>query len=372
MKVEVSKTELLRALEVAERAVNPKSPLPIYAAIMLEMLPEETRLRLTGTDGEVTLTSLCDVEEGASNSGKVALIAEGFVSVVKGLKGPTIKLEADKSTLTVRSGRSRYALPLLTGEAWPVVPTVKAEWLFTVNEKELAAQLGRVLPAMAIDTSRPQICGVYWKLEGQRLSLVATDTHRLHVATARAVASTGQGTFILGAGAAKELARVLEADAECTVNTDGACVKVEGSWGTFVARLVQGNYVAYERFIPERGEFAEFDQQELSEAIKRASFVAQGCADRLVVTLGSNWGARLEAVSEKYGEAEEELAIRAGSAEEQRFAVSSRNLGAAVAAVSDSVVRLYRHPTARGILVGGDELDTYFAVCIPMRLPTDA
>jgi DNA polymerase-3 subunit beta len=370
MKIEVSKTELLRALEVAERAVNPKSPLPIYAALMLETSGET--LQMTGTNGELTMTAKCPAE-GEVEAGKLAVIAEGFVSVVKGLKGPLISIQQVKSSLVVTSGRSKYSLPLLTGEAWPVIPNVGEESRFTVHERALAVQLGRVLPAVGTDASRQVVCGVFFKLGEDNLALVATDTHRLHVATVTVPKMQGPTSFILATAPAKELARVLEADDDCNVVTDGSCLKIEGSWGTFISTLISGTYLNYERFVPQRSEYAEFDRSEFSEAVRRAAFVAQGCADRLVVTLDGEGGeAVLEASSEQYGEAEERLTIRSGDCDGQVFAVSARNLGAAVFAVPDPLVRLYRSASTRAILIGGEDTSRFFAVVIPMRLPTDA
>lgn len=370
MKLEVSKAELLRAMEVAVRAVNSKSPLPIYSALMLEV-NEPKAVQITGTDGELTLTATAALNLGDVEVGKVAVISEAFVSVVKGLPGPDISMATEKNALVVKSKRSRYAVPILTGEQWPVVPRVAAESTFTVHEKALANQLARVLPAVGIDSSRQVICGVYFALEDGRLSLVATDTHRLHVARVPVPKSSGDVSFILGTGAAKELSKLLAADNDCQVTTDGACLKIVGSWGSFTSRLIAGNYLNYQKFIPTMTVYTEFDRGELEEAIRRAAFVAQGCADRLVVTQNDKAQVSLEAASEQYGTAEEQLFVRGGEASAQQFAISARNLGAAVGAVPSEVVRLYRSPEQRAILVAGEDTETYFGVVIPMRLPSD-
>lgn len=368
MKITVSKTELLRAAEIAGRAINLKSSLPIYSALL--MAADETGVRLTGTDGELTLSAARDTES-FTTGGKVAVVGDSFLTMVKALKGPEIQIEQTKSALIVKSGRARYSLPIISGQAWPVFPEVKPGLAFRIDAGALAAALARVAPAMGSDASRPIFCGICWKISGGRLELVATDTHRLHVAHLP-VSEGVAGELVLGASAARELARVLEAG-ECDVVTDGAALKVHGAWGSFTAMLVHGTYPEYARFIPLLSTSITVEREEFIEAVKRAGLVAQSGADRLVFGIDAAGATSIDVASDAHGAGCEELVGTPSEGwAEQRFAASWRYLLAAAAGVPDERLTLYKSTGVRGIALTGNNPEQYLAVVMPMRLPDEA
>ncbi len=365
MKLTVERTDLLRALTIAERGVNAKSPIPIYGALMLEATADQ--LRVTGTDGEVTLTAACLAT--VDKPGKTAVLAANCGAILRGLAGDTVSLALDKTQLTLAAGRSRYKVSVLTGEAWPPVPVVASTWSCGVNAAALALGLGRVLPAVRQDTDRPTLCGVFFEGGPEGLTLVATDTLRLHLARVSREPLPAAG-FILGGGAARQLLRVLEGEGGVTLTTDGATLRAVGDWGVFLGQLIAGDYLNYQRFIGPAATSAEFGQRELADAVRRAGYVAQGCADRLLLAAGATGTATLTARSEAYGEAEEALAMTA-AAPFEALPISSRYLGQALSGFQGGTVCVLRGTTHRGLRLESPESDDYFAVVMPMSNPNE-
>ena len=122
---------------------------------------------------------------------------------------------------------------------------------FSVPQKVLKQLLSQVSFAMAVHDIRYYLNGILFVAEGNKLSLVATDGHRLAFASATLESEVPKQEVILPRKTVLELQRLLS-DADGAIDMQFAGNQAKFSFGgmEFVSKLVEGKFPDYNRVIP--------------------------------------------------------------------------------------------------------------------------
>lgn len=367
MQATVQKPDLLRAIQTAERAVCTKSSLPILSALMLEVSGET--LFVKATDLELSIQTSTQVLAG--QDGAAAVPGKQFVEFVKAMPGQEVSLSVSDGTMLVRSGKSRYKLQIIGNrDEFPLVPEVKREAGFITTEKALAEVLGRTVIAAADEDTRPLLCSVLWKLkEGAKsLPMVATDTHRLHMAACPIHSASGTMDVLVSARACRELARLLSGDQDCQVTIDGNQIQVITAAGTLVGRRLEGRYPAYEKVVPSYNDHVGLNRDDLTEVLNRIGIVARDASGRAFLEFADGQPLKVTADAGDQGQAEEEVALDGflNDGQAPKIAANWRFLLQAAQACPEEGLHFYHQAKDRPILLHGGKRDQFFAVVMPM------
>ena len=165
----------------------------------------------------------------------------------------TVSLESSQAKLILKGGKSKFTLQTLPAEDFPLVQEAASFGpVFSVPQKTLKQLLGQVSFAMAVHDIRYYLNGILFVAEGNRLSLVATDGHRLAftAATLDVEVPTKQ-EVILPRKTVLELQRLLS-DADGAIEMQFANNQAKFSFDgmEFVTKLVEGKFPDYNRVIP--------------------------------------------------------------------------------------------------------------------------
>ena len=164
----------------------------------------------------------------------------------------TVALESSQSKLIVKGGKSRFTLQTLPAEDFPLVQeSAHFGPVFSVPQKILKSLLSQVSFAMAVHDIRYYLNGILFVAEGQQLSLVATDGHRLAFASATLDVEVPKQEVILPRKTVVELQRLLS-DAEGAIAMQFANNQAKFVFDgmEFVTKLVEGKFPDYNRVIP--------------------------------------------------------------------------------------------------------------------------
>jgi DNA polymerase-3 subunit beta len=197
MKFSISRDALIKPLNLVAGVVERRQTLPILANVQLVISGQE--LALTGTDLEVELIGRVQLAEDAIQSpGEITIPARKLVDICKALPdGSDIKIELDEQKLIIKSGRSRFQLSTLPATDFPSVEQAKGGQSFTLKQGELKHLIERTSFAMAQQDVRYYLNGMLFELTDGQLRVVATDGHRLAMATYQGDISVGQQAQVL-------------------------------------------------------------------------------------------------------------------------------------------------------------------------------
>ncbi|MFQ5828205.1 MAG: DNA polymerase III subunit beta [Candidatus Methylomirabilia bacterium] len=362
MEIDVSRDAFLKGLQMVQNIVEQRQTLPILANVLLEADGES--IGLTATDLEVGARVL--VPAKVVTKGAITLSARKLSEIVKELpsSGLSIKVE-DRTWVLLRCEAVVYKLAALAPDDFPAVAPAAVAGL-PVDARLLREMVEQTSFAISLDESRYALNGLLFSFSPKEIRLVATDGHRLAVAS-RAVPGNGEErSGIVPRKAVHELARVLGAGEEVRIAlTENQFVLTMPNF-LLTARLIEGQFPNYEQVIPKgHSRRLVLSRAALTAALRRVSVLSEERTKPVRLQL-SGGTLRVLASTPELGEAEETLPVE-DSGEELIINFNSRYLLDALGPIEAGQV-LFELKDARspGILKSVGE-EGYLCVIMPMR-----
>src|SRR3954466_1192955 len=216
MKIRVERDLLAEAVAWAARILPQKSQLPILAGLRLDA-EASGALRLSGFDYEVSAEAELDVM--VSEAGSILVPGRLLADISRSLPaGQPVDLTTDGSRVQLSCGAARFTLPTLPLDEYPSLPSMP-EVSGTLGSDAFAAAVGSVAVAAGRDDTLPVLTGIRVEIDGEDITLAATDRYRLAVRTLRwqPADPSLQATALVPARTLAEAAKALTAGAEVTL-----------------------------------------------------------------------------------------------------------------------------------------------------------
>jgi DNA polymerase III subunit beta len=275
MQINTTRQSLLDALLVVSRAVSARAALQALSGILITV---DGEARLRATDMELGLE--VGLEGDVNGPGSVVLPGRLLVEVARSLPdGPvSLALREAERDIELSAGSSRIHLRTLPADDFPRFPKSDSEPV-ELPAVPLRDTINRVARAASRDEARPVLTGVLVTVEGDEMTMVATDSYRLAVkATKLETPVPEQLQANVPARALRELARLIDAGGAETVSVwltrNQAIFRVAQI--SLSSRLIDGQFPNHQQLLPESYEHeVKLPRAELLEVTRRVSQLAQ-------------------------------------------------------------------------------------------------
>jgi DNA polymerase-3 subunit beta len=278
MKIRVERDGFADAVAWAARILPQKAALPVLAGLRIEATTDGG-LSLAGFDYEVSAQAKLDVT--VAEAGSVLVPGRLLAEITRSLPGQPIDLSTDGSRLVLTCGSARFQLPTLPLDEYPTLPEMP-EVSGTVGSDAFAAAVSSVAVAAGRDDALPVLTGVRVEIDGEKVTLAATDRYRLAVRTLRwsPADPSLQATALVPARTLADAAKSLTTGAEVTLALAGAgsgegMLGLAGGSRRATTRLLDGEFPKYRSLLPDSSSaVATVDAAALTEAVRRVALVA--------------------------------------------------------------------------------------------------
>jgi DNA polymerase III subunit beta len=309
MKIRVERDGFADAVAWAARILPQKAALPVLAGLRLEVSADGV-LALSGFDYEVSAQA--ELEATVTEAGSVLVPGRLLSEITRSLPSQPIELATDGSRVVVSCGSSRFTLPTLPLEEYPTLPEMP-QVSGSVGSDAFAAAVGAVAIAAGRDDALPVLTGIRVEIDGDQVTLAATDRYRLAVRTLRwAPVDPGmQATALVPARTLADAAKSLTAGAEVTLSLSSSgpgegLLGLAGAQRSTTSRLLDGEFPKYRSLLPETSaSTAVVDSAALTDAVRRVALVASRTSP-IRLTFSAD-GVGLEAGGVDEAEAQESL-----------------------------------------------------------------
>jgi DNA polymerase-3 subunit beta len=242
--------QVLSVLQSVAGIVERRHTLPILANVLIRKTGAS--LQLTTSDLEIQIRTTAELG-GDTENFTTTVGARKLIDILRSMPGDqVVSLESSAAKLILKGGKSKFTLQTMPAEDFPLVQeSANFGPVFSVPQKTLKSLLGRVSFAMALHDIRYYLNGILFVAEGNQLSLVATDGHRLAFASSTLDVEVPKQEVILPRKTVLELQRLLS-DADGAIDMQFANNQARFSFGgmEFVTKLVEGKFPDYNRVIP--------------------------------------------------------------------------------------------------------------------------
>ncbi len=369
---EITRKELTNPLKAVVSTIESKQTLPILANVLVEV--ENNTLRLTGTDAEVEINCTVPLEAsiGSDNDGAITVPAKKFFDIVRALPdGAHIQFnQEDENRVVIKSGKSRFSLSCLPAEDYPSSPEINSTLSFNLMHRALKDLLAQTQYAMATNDVRYYLNGVCFDFLEDKLAVVATDGHRLALAT-EAFDLAGKETMqvIVPRKAIIELSRMLEnSDDSLEISMDANHIKIVLSDRlTLASKLIDGSFPDYWGVLPVNpNRIVTTQTGELKQALTRTSILSNEKFKGIRFALSLN-NMVITSRNPEQEEAEENLMVEYNG-EEMEIGFNVTYLLDALSVMTTKEVTLHFIDTNSSLLITPKDLEDVKMVIMPMRL----
>jgi len=372
MKIRVERDTLADAVAWAARILPQKTQLPVLAGLRLDAAGDGG-LRLSGFDYEVSAEAQLDVT--VAEAGAALVPGRLLADITRSLPDQPVDIATDGSRAQLTCGTARFTLPTLPLDEYPSLPSMP-EVAGTIGSDAFAAAVGSVAIAAGRDDTLPVLTGVRIEIDGEEVTLAATDRYRLAVRTLRwkPVDPSLQATALVPARTLAEAAKSLTSGAEVTLalaaaGTGEGLLGLAGGSRRTTTRLLDGEFPKYRSLLPDSfNATAAIEAAALTDAVRRVSLVASRTSPvRLSFSEG---GVVLEAGGLDEAEAAEALPA-SFEGDPLTIAFNPTYLLDGLGAIDSDEARLsFTGPTKPAVLTGkaGEDTGDYRYLLMPVRL----
>lgn len=380
MKFRVDRDQFADAVAWAGRTVPARPATPMLSGLRLEAADgAASHLGISSYDYEVS--GRVEVVADVATPGVSLVNGRLLVDIAKALPAQPVDIEVEGTRLRVRCGRSSFELPTLPVEEYPPLPAMP-EPSGHVPGSVLAAAVSQVAVAAGRDDALPFLTGVRVEVDGDSVTLAATDRYRLAVRTLTWTPVSPEFT-----ASALVPARTLADTAKALAHSDrvhlafGSLAVGEGLLGIeglnrrTTTRLLEGDFPKYRSLLPtESPTVVRVETAALTEAVKRVALVAERSSAVKMILNSSEMVLEAGAGDDAIGLDAIECVVHGEPME--RIAFNPGYLLEGLAAIGRPVTNMaFTNPGKPAVLTGAASFDAdasedYLYLLMPVRLPS--
>ena len=193
----VSSSQLTSHLQAISRVINSKNTITVLECFLFEF--EGNTLKLTASDNDNTLNTSFEVTE-CSEDFRFAISSKILLDSLKEISEQPVRFEIDKETLeiTIYYQNGKYSMVGVNADEYPSAPAMGENSVrLSMPADVLASGISASLFAAADDEIRPVMCGIYFDLTPESVTMVASDGHKLSRCRDCSVKGAEKSAFVL-------------------------------------------------------------------------------------------------------------------------------------------------------------------------------
>ncbi|HKX79297.1 MAG TPA: DNA polymerase III subunit beta [Novosphingobium sp.] len=372
MKATIERATLLRCLSHVQSVVERRNTIPILSNVLIEAGGDGTvRIMATDLDLQVVETmSAVSVE----TAGAITVSAHLLFDIARKLPdGSQVSLDAADNRLVVKAGRSRFQLPTLPRDDYPVIVEGELPTTFEIPAATLAQLIDRTRFAISTEETRYYLNGIFLHVAEDELKAAATDGHRLARFTIkRPDGADGMPDVIVPRKCVAELRKLLEEALDTNVEIDLSASKIRFTLGgehgvVLTSKLIDGTFPDYSRVIPTGNDkLLRIDPKSFFEGVDRVATIATEKTRAVKMALEAD-KVTLSVTSPDNGTAAEELPA-AYAAEGFEIGFNANYLKDILGQIEGDTVELHLADAGAPTLIRQSEGSPALYVLMPMRV----
>lgn len=312
MKATIERATLLKCLSHVQSVVERRNTIPILSNVLIEAAADGT-VKIMATDLDLQVVETLGAVS-VESAGAITVSAHLLFDIARKLPdGSQVSLETADNRMTVKAGRSRFSLPTLPRDDFPVIVEGDLPTSFELPAATLAQLIDRTRFAISTEETRYYLNGIFLHVTDDELKAAATDGHRLARFTIkRPDGAEGMPDVIVPRKCVAELRKLLEEALDASVLVDLSASKVRFTLGgengvVLTSKLIDGTFPDYSRVIPTGNDkLLRLDPRSFYEGVDRVATIATEKTRAVKMTL-DNDRVTLSVTSPDNGTASEEL-----------------------------------------------------------------
>ena len=318
MKWTIEKNVILEALNNVTKALSQRTTIPVLNGIVFDV--SEKGIELLASDSELTIKVLISHEDIKMLEGKGRIIIQSkyFVDMIRKMPSEKIDFEVeDNLKIKISTPNNQYRLNCYNPSDYPNINIEKSDDAINIKSEVLREIINQTSYALSTQEVRPLLTGINFKINGDILECICTDSYRLSKKNIKLdVPSSKQVNIVIPGRSITELEKIIAEDdnVEIYVFTNKILFVYKNIY--VQSNLLSGSYPETSHFIP--NDFAymiNLNMKEFYDAVDRAALLAQNKEKNIIKMHIQDKDMVITSTSNELGNAEEKLHIDSNNKE---------------------------------------------------------
>ncbi|KEO91661.1 DNA polymerase III subunit beta [Erythrobacter longus] len=375
MKATIERATLLRCLSHVQSVVERRNTIPILSNVLIEAA-EGGNVKVMATDLDLQVVETMSAAS-VDSPGAITVSAHLLFDIARKLPdGSQVSLDASDNQMVVKAGRSRFKLPTLPRDDFPVIVEGDLPTSFELPARTLAQMIDATRFAISTEETRYYLNGIFLHVsddDGPVLKAAATDGHRLaRFTVAQPDGADGMPDVIIPRKAVAELRKLLEEALDGAVMVDLSASKIRftlsGEGGVVLtSKLIDGTFPDYSRVIPTGNDkLLKVDPKLFFQGVDRVATIATEKTRAVKMGLDKD-RVTLSVTSPDNGNAAEELAATYNS-DSFEIGFNANYLKDILGQFDSEEIELHLADAGAPTLIREDDASPALYVLMPMRV----
>lgn len=368
MKFIIKKDILLESLNHTSKAISSKNLIPILSGIKFEL--KEEGLYLYASDTDISIKSFIPSEDitQIKELGSVVISGKYIVEIIRKLPNTDISIEVlDGYKMLISTSNTEFNLNGINPNEFPNLDMEESNEPIVLNTNLFRNIINQTFFATSQNESRPLLTGINFKISGNMMEVIATDSYRLSKKEISLDTNIDNVVNIVIPGKnLMELSKILDDDDNIYMHIFNNKVLFKYKNIMFLSRLLSGTYPATSSIIPiSFNTIFECNFYDIYNMIDRASLLTSDREKNTIKLELANNELKISSNSPEIGYVEEKINVSCDS--ELSISFSSKYMSEAIRSFGQDSITLCLNDDSSPIVVKSKGEESLVQLVLPIK-----
>ncbi|WP_019228798.1 DNA polymerase III subunit beta [Sedimentibacter sp. B4] len=365
MKIRINQNELNKSINIVQKAVSSRTPLPILSGILIEAKNNMLIMTATDLDLGIKTYSPCDIEE------------EGSIVVQSRLIGDFVRKLPSNSYVNIETmENNNMEIKCLNSEI-NILGNSAAEYpdntfdnegnSFSIKSESLKNLIKYTYFAAAQENIKPIFTGCLIEIKNNLCTFVALDGYRMAVKKEK-IDFSGEVSVVVPSKTMLEILRIIEenkTNTDIVISESHISFKVDNT--IIISNLLDGKFIDYEGIIKDNYvTTVNVSTTEIRESVERASLLAKDDKNNLIILDIKENNMQINSASE-YGNVEENVTVEK-EGEDIKIGFNSKYLLDFLKVIENEKIKLNLIGKNNPCFINEENKEDYIYMVLPVRI----
>jgi DNA polymerase-3 subunit beta len=308
MKIVCSKENLSDGINIVQKAVSTKTPMPILEGILFEA--KDNNLKLVGNDLQIGIE--CFVEADILEEGSIVINSRIIGDIIRRLPDSEVLIEVkENNEVFIECENSHFSIKGLEADGFPDLPFVNRENEFKLKQSLLKEMVRQTIFAVSLDENRPILTGTLIECKDGQLTFVSIDGFRMALRREEVDNLESELNVVVPGKTLNDIIKIIQSeDEDISIYSSKGIVLFDMGNCRLVSRLLEGEYLNYDSIIPDENTTrVRINTRDLLGAIERAALVIPSDERRYPISIEVKDDVMIISSNTEIGAVKEEINI---------------------------------------------------------------
>jgi len=370
MKFTIEKNVLLENLANVVKAISPKNIIPILNGVKFDL--NEEGLYLTASDSELTIKAFIERDKitNVENEGSVIIQSKYILDIIRKLPSDEVNFELmDGLKVKISSDNSQYDLNCLDSREYPSLKLEEVENPIVLKGNIFKSIINQTSFAISTQELRPLLTGLNFKIVGDVLESIATDSYRLAKKNIKLDKPCSEEINIVIPGKnIMELDKIIVDDEDVEMHVFSNKILFKYKNIVFQSNLLSGTYPNTSNLIPKDFSIIiNTKSADFFSAIDRAALLTQNKDKNIVKMKLKNSQLVINSYASEIGKVEEKLDVETKDDATIDISFSAKYMLDALKTIKDEEILILLNGEVKPIVIKSVTDESLIQLILPIK-----